>query len=209
MKSMELRVIAFYLNFFLFALVASITPGPTNFMSLMIGTRWGVLAAMPFILGASICAALILWLSGIGLAQVVVEQSWLKIAMGWGGALWMTWLAWNLYFAQSGERQLSETKILGWRHGAGLQLINPKTWMMALSVTGIFALPSADPLRHVSILAFIFFLVAVPCLMSWSWLGQTLRTVKNFVRKEILINRLMAFMLLVMVWSALLITGEA
>lgn len=202
-------MIGFYLNFFLFALIASITPGPSNLMSLMIGTRRGALAAMPFILGASISAALILWLSGIGLAHVVADRPWLKIAMGWGGALWMTWLAWKLFFAESGGFQQTGTKIVGWRHGAGLQVINPKTWMMALSVTGIFALPDADSMRHISILALIFFLVAVPCLLSWGWLGQSLSTMKNYSKKETLINRLLAFILLVTVWSALLVTGEA
>lgn len=197
-------MLSLYLSFSLFAFIASITPGPSNLISLMIGTRQGALAALPFIGGASISMALILWFSGIGLASVLNSYPLLKLAMSWGGGLWMSWLAWKLFSAAPSQADHSGFKPIGWAHGAGLQLVNPKAWMMALSTISIFALPGVDDLQHTSWLALIFFLVAVPCQLCWSWLGQSAKELKSFAKREFLINKLLALLLLITVWGALL-----
>lgn len=87
-----------------------------------------------------------------------------------------------------------------------MQLVNPKAWVMALSTIAIFTLPDTDNLQHISWLAGIFFLVAVPCQLCWSYLGQSTRGMKSFPKWETWINRLLALSLLVIVWSALLLT---
>ncbi len=199
-------MLSLYLNFCLFAFIASITPGPTNLISLMIGTRQGAMAAMPFIWGASVSMTLILWLSGIGLASIILSYPLLKLGMSWGGGLWLSWLAWKLFSASPGPAQQQDSEPVGWLQGAGLQLVNPKAWMMALSTIAIFTLPDSDELQHISWLALIFFVIAVPCQLCWSWLGQTARGMKSFPRWEVRINRLLALSLLATVWSALLMT---
>lgn len=199
-------MLSLYLNFSLFAFIASITPGPTNLISLIIGTRQGALAAMPFIWGASLSMTLILWLSGFGLASIIVSYPLLKLVMSWVGGLWMSWLAWKLFFAAPGQTCQREAKPMGWLQGAGMQLVNPKAWVMALSTIAIFTLPDTDNLQHISWLAGIFFLVAVPCQLCWSYLGQSTRGMKSFPKWETWINRLLALSLLVIVWSALLLT---
>ncbi|PCM46106.1 hypothetical protein CPA50_09215 [Marinobacter sp. ANT_B65] len=121
-----------YLSFSLFAFIASITPGPSNLISLAIGTRQGAMAALPFIVGASIS--------------------------------------------------------------------------MALSSISIFALPGADDLQHTSWLALIFFLIAAPCQLCWSWLGQSAKGMEGFSKREACFNKLLAILLLITVWGALLTT---
>ena len=188
--------------------MASITPGPTNLISLLIGTRAGILAAIPFILGSSISAALILWLSGVGLASVVLKLPLLKTAMSWGGALWISYLSWEMFFAFSSESQQSDTRVWGCLHGVGLQIINPKTWMMTLSAIGIFSSSHTDDMKHISVLAGIFFLVAIPSLLMWSYLGKSLSTFKGFSKKVHLMNKTLALLLFATAWSAVLITGK-
>ncbi|WP_027858705.1 LysE family translocator [Marinobacterium jannaschii] len=200
-------MLSLYLNFCLFAFIASITPGPSNLISLMIGTRRGIWAALPFIWGASVCMTLILWLAGAGLAPVIVGSPLLKLVMSWGGGLWMSWLAWKLFFAAPSQAGQDRGKTIGWLQGAALQLVNPKAWMMALSTTAIFSLPDAQNLQHTSMLAALFFLVAVPCQLCWSWLGQSAAQLAGFPRWEVKINRILALALLATVWSALLMTG--
>lgn len=195
-----------YINFCLFAFIASITPGPTNVISLMIGTKQGALAALPFILGASISMTLILWLSGIGLASMIVSYPILQLIMSLGGGIWMSWLAWKLLSGSPGQTSNHGFEPIGWLQGAGLQLINPKTWMMALSTAAIFIHPDSESLQHISWLAFIFFMVAIPCQLCWSWLGQSAKRIKSFPKWEIWINRLLALSLLGTVWSTLLMT---
>lgn len=191
-----------YLSFGVFAFAASITPGPSNLISLMIGIRQGALAALPFIFGASVSMASILWCAGLGLAQYILRYPALKISLTLAGALWMSWLAWKLV-RSAPLQQMSEcaSAPLGWLQGAGLQLVNPKAWMMAIATLSLFALPGADVLSHVTWLALIFFLVALPCQLAWSWLGQSASRLQHFARWERWINRLLALVLLVIVWG--------
>jgi threonine/homoserine/homoserine lactone efflux protein len=190
----------FYLNFFVFAFVASITPGPSNLISLMIGSKQGASAAVPFVIGSSFSAALILWLSGFGLAPVIVNFPLLKLLMSLGGALWISWVAWKLFRSSTQQICSTEQKIAGWIEGATLQLVNPKTWVMAITVNAIFIVPGAQHSTQLLYLAFIFFVVAIPCLLSWSWLGQSIQLINNFPKWERLINRTLAILLLSTVW---------
>lgn len=199
-------MLSLYINFCLFAFIASITPGPTNVISLMIGTRQGALAALPFILGASISMTLILWLSGIGLASIIIAYPLLELIMSLGGGLWMSWLAWKLLAASSGQAHQHCLAPIGWLQGAGLQFVNPKAWMMAVSAVALFTHPDSESLQHTSWLAFIFLMVVIPCQLCWSWLGQSTKRMKSFPKWEVWINRLLALSLLATVWSALLMT---
>ena len=53
---------------------------------------------------------------------------------------------------------------------AGLQLVNPKVWMMALAVVGVFSGAAADAGRY-AIHALLFFLFASSCLAASALLG--------------------------------------
>ncbi|WP_435686008.1 LysE family translocator [Sedimenticola selenatireducens] len=193
-----------YLNFILFAFIASITPGPSNLISLSIGIRQGVLAALPFIGGASVSMALILWFSGLGLPSVIVNYPLLELTMGWAGGLWISWIAWRLFSALPMTARQENTKPMGWFQGAGLQLINPKAWMMAISTIAIFSVPDTEGILHISTLAMIFFLIAIPCQLCWSWLGQSAKRLRSFSSWEQWINRALALVLLITVWGALI-----
>lgn len=195
-------MVNFYLNFFVFAFVASITPGPSNLISLMIGSKQGVSAAIPFVIGSSFSAALILWLSGFGLTSLIIDFPIFKILMSWAGAIWISWLAWQLFQSTTHHTLAAPEKIAGWLEGATLQLVNPKTWIMAITVNAIFTLPDAKHSTQLFYLSIIFFVVAMPCLLSWSWLGQTAQLINNFPKWECLINRALAILLLFTVWSS-------
>ncbi|ERO60417.1 hypothetical protein P308_14095 [Pseudomonas piscis] len=57
------------LPFVMFAIVASITPGPTNLLVLSNSARYGLRAALPIIFGAGGAAAGMVWLVGGGLGD--------------------------------------------------------------------------------------------------------------------------------------------
>ena len=197
-------MLSFYFNFFVFAFVASITPGPSNLISLMIGSKQGVSATIPFVVGSSFSAALILWLSGFGLAPLIINFPLIKLLMGFGGALWVSWLAWKLFQCSTEQVLSTEFKIAGWLEGATLQLVNPKTWIMAFTVNAIFTLPGNQHSLQLFYLAIIFFVIAIPCLLSWSYLGKSMKLINNFPKWESLINRSLAILLVSTVWLSVL-----
>ncbi|WAE53431.1 LysE family translocator [Stutzerimonas frequens] len=159
------------LPFMLFAFVASITPGPTNILVLSNSSRFGLGAAVPIILGACSAAALIVLLVGLGAGEWLLRHPQLQQLMTWLGLAWLFYLAWQIARSPAEPVEAAAApRRLGALGAAGLQVINPKVWMMALAVVGVFSGAAADAGRY-AIHALLFFLIALPCLAAWALLG--------------------------------------
>jgi len=159
------------LPFVLFAFVASITPGPTNILVLSNSSRFGLGAAMPIIFGACSAAASIVLLVGLGAGEWMLHHPQLQQLMTWLGLAWLLYLAWQIARSPAGpDEAAAAPRRLGALGAAGLQLVNPKVWMMALAVVGVFSGAAADAGRY-AIHALLFFLIALPCLAAWALLG--------------------------------------
>ncbi|AZF21052.1 MULTISPECIES: LysE family translocator [unclassified Pseudomonas] len=194
------------LPFILFAFVASITPGPTNILVLSNSARYGFKAALPIILGACLGAAGIVLLVGSGVGQSLVHLPKVQSAMQWAGVAWLSYLAWQIFSAPVEALDVqSAQKRLGFSGAASLQLINPKTWMMALAVVSVFAGNGAERQSQVMTLSMVFFLISLPCLATWAVLGagssQFLRSPSAMQR----FNRCMALLLLGSTWLSVVI----
>lgn len=83
--------------FSLFAIVASITPGPTNFIILNLSSRYKISKTFPVILGSCIGAALLVLIVGIGLGSTLLAYPIIQKIMTLIGLIWLTSLAWKLY----------------------------------------------------------------------------------------------------------------
>ncbi|EJM68038.1 LysE family translocator [Pseudomonas sp. GM55] len=194
-----------FLPFLLFAFVAAITPGPTNILVLSNSARFGLFAAVPIIFGACASAAILVLLVGAGAGSSLTRWPVLQAVMQWVGVAWLSYLAWQIFRAPvSAINARNEQTRLGLLGAAGLQWINPKTWMMALAVVSVFAGVGEDRLLHVLYLSLAFFLVSLPCLGAWALLGvgssrwlRSPRAMQGF-------NRCMALLLLVSAWSSML-----
>ena len=195
------------LPFLIFAFVASITPGPTNILVLGHGARFGLRATLPLVLGASLAAALIVLLVGLGLGEALQRYPRVQQAMSLLGALWLSWLAWQLLrsAAQSFEAASATHRELGPLGAALLQLVNPKVWMMAVAVVSVFAAGSADKAVRVAQLSFIFLLMTLPCMSVWALLGAGSTRLLQSPQRVRRFNQLLAILLLASTWLALLL----
>lgn len=192
------------LPFLLFAFVASITPGPTNILVLSNSARYGLGAAVPIIFGACASAATLVLLVGSGAGSWLSALPAVQTAMQWVGVAWLSYLAWQIFSAPAAAITSQNTDArLGLMGAAGLQLINPKTWMMALAVVSVFAGGGEQRLGHVMVLSLAFFLISMPCLAVWALLGvgstRWLRSPRSMQR----FNRCMALLLLGSAWLSL------
>ena len=193
------------LPFLLFAFVASITPGPTNILVLSNSARHGLAAAVPIIFGACASAATLVLLVGTGVGSSISAWPTVQSVMQWAGVAWLSYLAWQIYSAPATviAARNSEAR-LGWIAAASLQLVNPKTWMMALAVVSVFAGDDEHRAVQVVYLSLVFFLVSLPCLAVWAVLGagssRWLRSPRAMQR----FNRCMALLLLGSAWLSVL-----
>jgi threonine/homoserine/homoserine lactone efflux protein len=194
------------LPFLLFAFVASITPGPTNILVLSNSARYGLKAALPIILGACAGAAGIVLLVGSGFGQSLAHLPNVQAAMQWAGVAWLNYLAWQIFSAppKAIDPSASE-KRLGLIGAASLQLVNPKTWMMALAVVSVFAGNGDERQHHVLYLSLVFFLISLPCLGTWALLGVGSSRVFRSPKAMQRFNQCMALLLLGSAWLSVLV----
>ncbi|WHS63000.1 LysE family translocator [Pseudomonas sp. G2-4] len=196
------------LPFALFAFVASITPGPTNILVLSHSSRFGLASTLPIILGACAAAALLVLLVGTGLGDVLARHATIQTLLSWAGIAWLSWMAWKIFSAPAQaidpDRPVEGPR-LGLAGAAGLQLVNPKTWMMALAVVSVFAGAEADRTVRVLWLSLAFFAISIPCMTVWAYLGLG---AARFCRSAVAMgrfNRAMAVLLLVSAWATLVV----
>ncbi|KAA0018261.1 LysE family translocator [Salinicola corii] len=199
-----------WLPFTLFAFVASITPGPTNLLILAQGSRQGWKSALPAVLGASLAAAAIVLTVGLGLSHTLLAHPLVRRLMAAIGVAWLSWLAWRLFRSPPPEVDTGDlasvAPAFGARQAAGLQLVNPKTWMMAMSVVGVFT-DAASSATQIGVLALTFGVVALPCLALWGLVGSGVARLFRQPRQWQWFNRVLALLLLTVAWWSLLITG--
>ena len=194
-----------FLPFLLFAFVASITPGPTNILVLSNSARYGLAAALPIIFGACASAATIVLLVGAGAGSSLAALPAVQTAMQWIGVIWLSYLAWQIFSAPAAGLEANDIEArLGWVGAASLQLINPKTWMMALAVVSVFAGSGEQRLGHVLYLSLAFFLISLPCLGAWALLGAGSTRWLRSPRAMQGFNRGMALLLLGSAWLSVL-----
>lgn len=196
------------LPFLAFAFVASITPGPTNILVLSNSARYGFKAALPIVFGACTGAALLVLAVGGGMGQVLSTRPYLQTTLQWAGVAWLSYLAWQIFWAPVNTKEPlagpPQSQRLGFKGAAGLQLVNPKTWMMALAVVSVFAGTSADRQVQTLCLSLVFFLVSVPCMGTWALLGAgSARWIRSSNRLKHF-NQAMALLLLGSAWLSLL-----
>ena len=188
------------LPFILFALVSSISPGPTNLLILAHGARQGLRASVAPTLAACGAAAAIVLLVGLGLGDVLMRHPLAQHAMSWGGLLWLSWLAWRMLRSAGEPLGSAGGKPFGAVSAASLQVVNPKVWMMAVAVIGVFAAPSLPVWQ----LAVVFLLIAVPCMAVWAVLGAGSARWLQAPGRLLWFNRGLAGLLLVSAWAAVL-----
>ncbi|SDR72294.1 Threonine/homoserine/homoserine lactone efflux protein [Halopseudomonas sabulinigri] len=157
------------LPFLLFAFVASITPGPTNLLAMSNSARFGWRASLPIVWGGCLASAALVLAVGLGLGSTLLASPELAHVLGYAGALWLSYLGWQIARAPVtlDANLAAERAVSGWT-AAFLQLINPKPWTVALAVVSVFMASAGAPAW---ILALLFLLIAVPCMLLWAWLG--------------------------------------
>lgn len=188
------------LPFILFAIAASISPGPTNLLILAQGARCGLRASLAPIVAACVAAALVVLLVGLGLGELLLRYPLAQRLMSLAGALWLSWLAWKMLRAAAVPLQGSAQEGLSPLSAASLQLVNPKVWVTAVAMVGLFASP-ALPMTWLTL---VFLLVALPCMTAWAMMGVGSARWLRSARRVRRFNQGLALLLLVSAWSALM-----
>lgn len=178
-----------------FAIAATVTPGPNNVMLMASGANFGVRRTLPHMAGISVGVAALVFLSGLGLGQVIAAAPAIRATMTTAAICFLLYLAWKIATAAPASGSgATAARPLTFLQAAGFQWINPKAWAMAVSVATVY-IPDATP-SAMLLAALIFFLVAIPSTSLWTAAGERLSHWLSDPRRLRLFNLAMAGLLI-------------
>ena len=179
------------------------------------GANFGFVRTVPHLLGVGLGFVLMTLIVGAGLAQVFdrypVSYDLLKVV----SVIYLLYLAWKIANAAPVRygRLAVQPDTASMTSGAGtpisfiqavlFQWVNPKAWAMALTAMSVYN-PSRS-LAGVAMVALVFGLVNLPCVSTWTVLGQQIRRWLNNHFRLRLFNWTMAFMLVLSLAPVLLL----
>ena len=155
----------------LFLFVAAATPGPNNLVVLRTAARNGWRAALPGAAGIIAGGLMLLAVVIAGAGKLFVAWPPLRAAVEVGGAACLAWMgAWMCFSA--GRHTEAPWFPAGVPGLFAFQFLNPKAWVMVLTV--VAALPAMRATDTLLRLAPLFVCIPALCLLSWALLGGAL-----------------------------------
>ena len=181
--------------FLLFAVVAAITPGPSNVMLTAAGANGGVVKGLPCLLGVAIGMGLMMFVVPFGLGSLILKNPLVLKALNWAGAAFLLWLSWKIATSRSTD-SMPESTPVGFIGAAAFQWVNPKSWLVTASAAGAFLHTGAgSPILQSAFLGGLFFLVALPSCFVWLAFGATAQRLLQTTRRLRAFNITMGILL--------------
>src|SRR5262249_18393040 len=175
--------------FLLFALVAAVTPGPSNVMLTAAGAHAGVVRGLPCLLGVATGMGAMMFVVPLGLGSLVLQHPAFVKTLHWGGAAFLLWLAWKIAPSRRGLDSASGADPVGYLGAAIFQWVNPKSWLVAVSAAGTFlGAEAGSPIGQAASLGSLFVLAALPSGFVWLAFGAALQHLLHSRRRLRIFN---------------------
>jgi len=195
-----LSLSSFYLPLALFVLSTAGTPGPNNIILTATGARFGYRRTLPAIYGIILGMASQITLVAAGLG--VLFQQWpvlhqmLKIA----GAGYLIWLAWKILNSRGMAEADEEEQPITLIEAALFQYLNPKAWVMSLSMVSAFSVTGEDYWYSVTQIVLVAFCVMNLTQNAWAGFGSAIGRFLTREKARNRFNTMMASLTAASVW---------
>lgn len=180
-----------------YCLVMSGTPGPNNVMLTTSGANFGYRNTLPQILGIVFGGFVLTAACCLGLGTLFIAYPVAQQVLRVGGALYLVWLAWKLTGARITEAG-ALSRAPGFVHGALFQLVNPKSWLKAITLASVFMPDWLAPWPAALLVATLGALIGFPAISMWALFGMGIRRVLTQPQAQRLFNLAMGGTLLVL-----------
>ena len=171
---------------------ASFTPGPNTTLSTALAANQGLRSAMRFILAVPVGWGLLLSLCMAGLGHLVLAIPALRWVITISGTLYLLWMAYRLW----GTRELSNANedrlTITFFQGVGVQFLNIKAWMLALSIVAGWVAGKEDALARSLVLLPIMMGFGLVSNLTYAVMGSLLRQWLAQGIRLLVFNRCMA-----------------
>lgn len=180
----------------------SFSPGPNTTLSTALAANLGLRRALRFCLAVPAGWTLLMLATGLGLGALITGVPALRWSVTLLGVVYMLWLAWKL----AGAGQLSQVDAsrlnVGFWQGVGLQFLNIKAWMLALTLTAGWVLnaagqPADNPGQRLAIICGVMVGFAFSSNFLYALVGSLLRQWLAQGRRLLWFNRVLALVLVI------------
>lgn len=185
-----------------FCTAVSFTPGPNTLLSTALAVNHGLRPALRFCLAVPAGWILLMLACGLGLGALVLSMPALRWSVKLLGVAYMVWLAWKLSRSAQLAQVDASRLTIGFWSGVGLQFLNIKAWMLALTLSAGWVVsaagqPSTNPGERLAIICALMVFFAFTSNFSYALMGSLLRTTLAKGNRLLWFNRTMALVLLV------------
>ena len=184
----------------LFCTAMSFSPGPNTTLSTALAANGGLSRALRFCVAVPAGWTVLMIASGLGLGALVLGLPVLRWAVKIAGVGYMLWLAWKLARAsEMAQVEESRLRVTFWQ-GVGLQFLNIKAWMLALTLTAGWVVnaggqPASNPGERLAIISAIMAVFAFTSNFTYALVGSLLRGWLAQGRRLLWFNRVLALVL--------------
>jgi threonine/homoserine/homoserine lactone efflux protein len=188
------------LSLIAFAFVTAMTPGPNNTMLLTSGVNFGFDRTRPHVLGVTIGFTIMILAVGLGIGRIFTAFPPLYSGLRIVSVVYLMWLAWRIATAGTSNPIVTdEARPMTFFEAALFQWVNPKGWMVALSVAANYVSPE-NLWADLMALSAIFLVVSLISTTSWAFFGTSLRPLLQDPRSVRSFNVAMAVALVASLW---------
>lgn len=162
------------LTLFALAMAAGWTPGPNNALLAASGVKFGLRRTVPHALGVGLGFPVMVFIVGLFLGAAFQASALLRDGLRYGGVAMLLWVAWKIASAGGLGSSSGPARPFRFHEAVAFQWINPKGWVMAISLTAQFVNPAHIWLTALMV-AGVFLVVGFSSAFGWAALGTMLR----------------------------------
>ena len=186
----------------LFCTAMSFSPGPNTTLSTALAANLGLPRALRFCLAVPTGWTLLMLACGLGLGAVITTVPALRWGVTLLGVAYMLWLAFKLARASQMTQVDASRLQVGFWQGVGLQFLNIKAWMLALTLSAGWVVnaagqPAANPGDRLAIVCAVMVGFAFSSNFVYALIGSLLRQWLAQGSRLLWFNRALALVLVV------------
>jgi threonine/homoserine/homoserine lactone efflux protein len=177
------------------ATAMSFSPGPNTTLSTALAANGGLRRAMRFVAAVPIGWGLLLLLCAGGMGALVAAAPVLRGVIKVLGIAYLLWLAFKLSRSgRLGQADAARMRVGFWQ-GVGLQFVNIKAWLLALTIVAGWVAGQAAPMQRVAVVLGVMLVFAFASNFAYAAVGALLRNWLTHGRRLLWFNRFMAAVL--------------
>lgn len=190
-----------FLALLVFVCAMSFSPGPNTTLSAALAVNHGLQRALRFCLAVPTGWILLMLGCGLGVGALVDGVPALRWSIKAAGVAYLSWLAWKLARTTQLSPMQARRLEVSFFQGVGLQFINIKAWMLALTITAGWVInaggqPATNPGERLAIVCTLMAGIAFSSNFTYALAGALLRDSLSRGQRLKWFNRTLALILI-------------